>query len=74
VDTQTLIDEAVALPVEQRALVVDSILRSLNPTDSRIDLEWAAIARQRLAELRSGEVTAVPAEEVFDRVRARFER
>lgn len=32
-----LIDEAEALPVEKRALVVDSRLRSLNPPESKID-------------------------------------
>ena len=32
-----LIDEVVSLPVEERALVADSILRSLNPPESDID-------------------------------------
>lgn len=71
-DKQTLIDEAISLPVEDRVLVVDSILRSLNPTDAKIDREWAKVARQRLEDLRSGNVSAVPAEEVFERIRGRL--
>lgn len=71
---QTLIDEAISLPVEERALVVDSILRSLNPTDSRIDREWAQVARERLDDLRSGKVSAIPADDVFRRVRERLAR
>ena len=73
-DKQTLIDEAISLPVEERALVVDSILRSLNPTDSRIDREWARVARERRDDLRSGKVSAIPADEVFQRVRERLGR
>ena len=73
-DKQTLIDEAISLPVEDRALVVDSILRSLNPTDSTIDREWAEVAQQRLNDLRSGKVAVVPAREVFQRVRERLDR
>ena len=71
-DKQTLIDEAISLPVEDRVLVVDSILRSLNPTDAKIDREWAKVAQQRLEDLRSGNVSAVPAEEVFERIRERL--
>ncbi|TVQ18489.1 MAG: addiction module protein [Spirochaetaceae bacterium] len=71
-DKQTLIDEAISLPVEDRALVVDSILRSLNPTDSTIDREWTQVAQQRLDDLCSGKITAVPAQEVFQRVRERL--
>jgi putative addiction module component (TIGR02574 family) len=63
-----LIAEAVALPVEDRALVAESILRSLNAPETDIDRRWAKVARRRLAELRSGKVTPVPGEEVFARV------
>ena len=65
--TKDLIAEAISLPVEERAIVVDSILRSLNTPESDIDRKWAAIARRRLSQLRSGEVKAVPGEEVFRR-------
>lgn len=63
-----LIDEAEALPVEERALVVDSLLRSLNPPESRIDEKWAAVARERLKQVRSGEVGTVPGQEVFEKI------
>ena len=70
--TKDLIAEAISLPVEERAIVVDSILRSLNTPESDIDRKWAAIARRRLSQLRSGEVKAVPGEEVFKRIWKRF--
>lgn len=69
-----IIQEATALPVEERAVIVDSLLRSLNVPNPDIDQTWAAAARRRLAELRSGRVKAVPGNEVFDRVRERFGR
>ncbi len=67
-----LIAEAVSLPVEERAMVVDSLLKSLNPPESGIDRKWAAVARRRLEQLRSGEAQAVPGEEVFQRIWKRF--
>ncbi|MCP4156630.1 MAG: addiction module protein [bacterium] len=71
--TKELIAEAVSLPVEERAIVADSILRSLNSPESDIDTEWVAVAQRRLAELRSGQVKPVPGEQVFARIRKRFE-
>jgi len=71
-NTKRLIDEAIALPVEERAIVVDSILRSLNPPDSDIDSKWATLALRRLSQVRSGDVKAVPGDAVFDRIWKRF--
>ena len=67
-----IIRDAESLPVEERTLVVESLLRSLNPPDPEIDRKWAAVAKRRLAELRSGQVKPVPGEEVFAKIRQRF--
>ncbi|MDD5577753.1 MAG: addiction module protein [Methylobacter sp.] len=72
--TKELIAEAVSLPVEERALLVDSLLRSLNAPESGIDKKWAAIANDRLQQLKAGEVTAQPADEVFKKITARFQQ
>ena len=69
-----LFNKAVSLPVEERALLVDSLLRSLNQPESDIDKKWAVVAQKRLAEMRSGKVKPVPGEEVFERIRNRFDK
>ena len=73
-NTKQLIDKAMSLPVEERALVVDTLLRSLNQPESEIDKKWAAVANRRLAELRAGSVKAVPGQEVFERIWKRFDK
>jgi putative addiction module component (TIGR02574 family) len=70
--TAEIIDEVTSLPVEERALVVDSLLRTLNPPDPEIDKKWVVVAKRRLEELRSGRVKPVPGEEVFAKLRQRF--
>lgn len=69
-----LISEAESLPVEERARVIDSLLRSMNPPESEIDTQWADIARKRLDDIRSGAIDSIPGEEVFKRVRERLEK
>ena len=70
--TKEIIEEAESLPVEERALIIDSLLRSLNAPDDAVDREWAAVAQRRLRELRSGEARAIPGDEVFERIWKRF--
>jgi len=69
-----LIEEAESLPVEERVLVIDSLLRTLNPPTAEIDADWAKVARRRLKEIRSGRVKAIPGNEVFAKIRERFEK
>jgi len=73
-NTKKLIDAAVLLPVEERALIVDSLLRSLNQPETEIDKKWAAVAQRRLSAMRSGVVEAVSGQKVFDKIWKRFER
>ena len=67
-----IIEEAECLPVEERVMVIDSLLRSINPPLADVEGEWLDVARRRLTELRSGQVEAVPGNEVFARISGRF--
>ena len=67
-NTKELIAEAISLPVEERALVVDSLLRSLNLPENDIDEKWASLAERRLDDLRSGCAEPVPGNEVFNKI------
>jgi hypothetical protein len=69
-----IIQEAESLPVEERAIVIDSLLRTFNSADTKIDTEWVTVAKRRLSELRTGKVKAIPGKEVFAKIRERFER
>ena len=60
--TEDLLAEAMVLPTEERASLVDSLLETLNPPESEIAGKWAALARRRLEVLRSGKAKAVPGE------------
>lgn len=71
--TAEIIRAAETLPVEERALIVDTLLRSLNPPDPTVDKQWAEIAKKRLEELRSGRAQAIPGDEVFEKIRRRFD-
>jgi putative addiction module component (TIGR02574 family) len=70
--TREIILEATALPVEERVIIVDSLLRSLNMPDRGVEKEWIAVAHRRLEELHSGRVRAIPGDEVFANIRKRF--
>ncbi len=63
--------EALELPSTARAELASQFLDSLdNLTDEESDQLWAEEAERRYAEYKAGNVEAVPAEEVFERLRA----
>jgi putative addiction module component (TIGR02574 family) len=72
--TKKIIDEALSLPVEERAYIANTLLESLNMPNPAIDKKWAAVAKQRLEELRLGKVKPIPGDEVFERVDKRFSK
>jgi len=48
-----LTEQAVSLPVEERAKLIDSLLKSLNPSSDEVDQEWMKIAKRRLDDIHS---------------------
>lgn len=70
--TEDLIEEALSLPVEERARVADLILQSMNPPDPSVEEKWAAEIRRRIEEVESGKVKMIPGDEVFEEIRKRF--
>ncbi|HBI42066.1 MAG TPA: hypothetical protein DDY78_04295 [Planctomycetales bacterium] len=54
------------LPAHERAELVQFLLRSLDEEDEEgTRAEWLALAEQRMAEVRTGKVVGVPAEEIL---------
>ena len=71
--TKQIIKEAESLPVEERAVIIDRLLRSLNTPSHEIDLIWIDTAKLRLSELRSGKVKSIPGNQVFTKVQKYFD-
>ena len=71
---QELIEEVLSLPIEDKAYIIDSLIRSMNPIDSDIDRKWIEVSKKRLNDLRSGRVKGVPGDEVFNKIWKRFEK
>ena len=67
IKTDELINEAVSLPVEIRAQLIEKLLQSLNPARKEIDALWAKEAEQRVKDIKTGAVDAIPGEKVFQK-------
>ncbi len=72
--TKKLIEEIESLPVEERASIADSVLKSLTPVDQQIEDMWLQVAERRLEELKSGKTKPVSGREVFEKIRKRFSK
>ncbi|MDA0737610.1 MAG: addiction module protein [Nitrospirae bacterium] len=73
--TDKLLEEALLLPADERASLVERILQSLNlPTEAEITRLWGEEAERRVSELEAGKVAAIPGEQVFTKLRAKYQK
>jgi putative addiction module component (TIGR02574 family) len=70
--TAEIISELANLPMEERALIADSLLQTLNAAQPQIEQAWVSIAQQRLAEISTGKVQTISLKEVFTRINQRL--
>ena len=72
---EQIAEEALALPSEARALLADRLVESLDPAEEGyIQQIWAAEARRRRDDVRSGHVQTILGDEALERVRRAFTR
>ncbi|HPX89763.1 MAG TPA: addiction module protein [Methylophilaceae bacterium] len=69
--TTDIMRELANLPLEERALIADGLLQTLNPTQPNIEQAWVKVAQQRLAEISAGKVKTISAENVFKSINQR---
>lgn len=65
--SEQLFEEALALPMNKRAELAERLLSSIDPSD-QIDKLWAIEAEARIDAYENGELNAVPAEDVFNKI------
>ena len=72
---EQLAEQAMSLPTESRARLADLLVESLDADElGRIDQLWAAEAKRRRDEVRTGRVKTVPGEEALRKVRDAIKR
>ena len=71
-DLKDIAAAALELPLRQRAELASQLLGSLDDlSEEENDELWAHEAERRYAQYKAGNIEAIPAEEVFARLRAR---
>ena len=60
-----ILEQAMVLKPEERSLVIEGLLKSLDEPDRRIDEIWAVEAEKRLKAYREGRLQGVPMEAIF---------
>ncbi len=63
--SKDILEQALKLKPNERFLVVEGIIKSLDEPDSSLDTIWADEAEKRLKAYRTGTLEAIPVEEVF---------
>ena len=64
-----MLEQIASYPVEDRVMMADALIESLNGIDPDVDAAWGAVARRRMRELRTGKVRGIPVSAVFSRAR-----
>lgn len=68
-NTRQILKEALTLPSQERATLVDDLLASLYQPDEQIDSLWRKEVEDRIAAYRSGKIRTVTLDDVLSKYR-----
>ncbi len=60
-----ILEQAMKLKPEDRFLIIEGLIKSLDEPDKKIDAIWLEEAEKRLKAYRDGKRKGIPMEEVF---------
>ena len=63
--TKEILEQALKLKPEERFTLVESLIKSLDEPDIKLDDLWAEEAEKRLRAYRGGRLEGIPMEEIF---------
>ena len=63
--SKELLAQALKLKPEDRFMLVEGLIKSLDEPDSMLDAIWAEEAEKRLRAYRAGKLEGIPMEEIF---------
>jgi putative addiction module component (TIGR02574 family) len=63
-------ESALKLPLAERYQLVEAILDSMDTPNPQVEKAWAKVADDRWAAYQRGEISAIPAKELLDQLRA----
>lgn len=63
--TKELLEKALKLKPEDRFILVEGLLKSLDEPDKELEEIWAEEAKKRLNAYREGKLEGIPMEDVF---------
>ena len=68
-----LLEKALALSAQDRGLLIDRLIASLDedPADEGVEAAWDEEIKHRIDDIRSGRVKTIPGEQVLGRLKAR---
>lgn len=75
-ETSELLAKAMELSPNQRGLLIDRLVETLDdePADPGAEEAWAHEIKRRVDDIRSGKVKLIPGEEVLQELKTRLER
>jgi putative addiction module component (TIGR02574 family) len=72
-DASTIEEEALALPVQERAKLIERLLESLDTLpEQEAEMLWLDVAERRAREIDEGKVQLVTPDELERRIQARL--
>lgn len=73
-NTHQLLAEVDSMPIDLKTKLIEKLLNSLNPPHHDIETLWKQEIDSRVASIEKGAVNLIDGNDVFRKIKARFEQ